>query len=700
MLAAIFAFTIQASARSTSSVSFSSGISSTTASAIKSNGISIQYKTPLPETCETAFDDQKQYTGYVSLPPSTLGSVQQNYSINTFFWFVESRVNPENAPLSVYLNGGPGSTSLVGLFQETGPCEAIEIAKDKLGTRAREWGWDKGSNMLYIDQPVQSGFSFDQLQEGSLNLLDSSYTFPPSDPPPGQSKSTWLKGVTSSNDVQFTTNTTSTAVMALWHALQAILAEFPQHPLQSQEAGNRSGSRSVPINLFAESYGGKYAPSFITHIEEQNRRRTEGEISTLETFEINVQSIGIMQGCIDDLVQNPYYPTFAYNNSYGICASSLKEKDAFLENFFEEGGCRDKIVDCRKEIQSSDPENTGGVGAVNGKCLVALSSCLAETPNLYTKIGRSGHDITQSNLDPFPPHTYLEYLNSEQVQKSIGVSMNITDYSSTIASAFLSTADYERGDYISDLARLLDRGIRVALIYGDRDYLCNWMGGQAASFSIAASTSSSSSYLSGFNAAGYAPLIINDTYIGGMVRQFGNLSFTRIYDAGHLIPAYQPETLFTLFSRVIQRSSDLSTGQQVDLSTFGTKGDANTTATNSAPPMAKPTCYLRKVKDTCTSGQIEKLTRGEGVIINGVWYESESDWKKPSTVTGKGGGQESSKTGRGGSVAHAYVATSTPSMVGQRSVNPPHDESSAARRSVSGWLLFAIFPGVIAVIMC
>ena len=149
-----------------------------------------------------------------------------------------------------------------------------------------------------------------------------------------------------------------------------------------------------------------------------------------------------------------------------------------------------------------------------------------------------------------------------------------------------------------------------------------------------------------------------------MTRQFGNLSFTRIYDAGHLISAYQPETLFTLFSRIVQGSVDLSTGQKVDISTFSTQGDANTTATNSSPPMAKPTCYLRRVKDTCSQEQTEKLARGDGVIVNGIWYESESDWKMPSPTSREGEGGAAWT----GSVVQAYVATSTPSMIGQRSV--------------------------------
>ena len=61
--------------------------------------ITISYKKPDAGTCTTTLDTQKQYTGYVNLPPFTLEPFQQNHSINTFFWFFEAHKNPETAPL-------------------------------------------------------------------------------------------------------------------------------------------------------------------------------------------------------------------------------------------------------------------------------------------------------------------------------------------------------------------------------------------------------------------------------------------------------------------------------------------------------------------------------------------------------------------------------------------------------------------------
>jgi len=104
--------------------------------------ISISYREPALGTCKTAFDSQKQYTGWVNIPG--------NYSTNTFFWFFGGR-DPTDK-LTIWLNGGPGSSSMLGLFTENGPCEVVELAQGKFGTIAREFGWDRGSNILYIDQ--------------------------------------------------------------------------------------------------------------------------------------------------------------------------------------------------------------------------------------------------------------------------------------------------------------------------------------------------------------------------------------------------------------------------------------------------------------------------------------------------------------------------------------------------------------------
>ena len=104
--------------------------------------ITISYKSPPLGTCRSAYDWQRQVTGWVNIPGE--------YPTNTFFWFVEAREPSDQ--LTIWLNGGPGSSSMIGMFQEVGPCEVIATAEGVFNTTYREWGWDRASHMLYIDQ--------------------------------------------------------------------------------------------------------------------------------------------------------------------------------------------------------------------------------------------------------------------------------------------------------------------------------------------------------------------------------------------------------------------------------------------------------------------------------------------------------------------------------------------------------------------
>lgn len=586
--------------------------------------ITIRFKSPPAGTCTTVFPTQKQYTGYVSLPPYTLAPIQQTYTINTFFWFIEARTDPSNAPLTIYINGGPGSSSMVGLFLENGPCEVVEIAQGKFGTKARDWGWDRSSNILYIDQPNEVGFSYDIRHNGSLNLINSTISFPPSAVPPGQPAYTFLNGTFSSNNSNRTTNTTETAAHAIWHMLQGFLGTFPQY--NPAVRLNSTLSSVVGVNLFTESYGGKFGPAFATHWEQQNQLRKGGSNSRNKSLEIRLTSLGIIQGCVDDLVQGRFYPMFANNNTYGIQALSLADQEAAANSFLSTDGCQQLIQSCRTAVASMDSKNEGDMASVNQKCQTAQVSCNNNLLGPYQKSGRNIYDITQKTPDPFPPSTYLEYLNLADVQAAIGAAVNYTETNSAVADVFQQTGDYERGDQISQMAHLLSTGVRVALIYGDRDFICNWVGGEAVSFSIAAQSPNYSHFYS----AGYADIVVNKTYVGGAVRQYGNLSFSRIYDAGHLVPAYQAETAFTVFTRIIV-GSDISLCGPVDLSSFSSNGTMNATATNKVPPTNKPTCYVRNIRNSCTDDQIDLIRKDEGNIIDGVLYSAPSDWKAPAS---------------------------------------------------------------------
>lgn len=62
--------------------------------------------------CETT-PGVNSYSGYVDVDEHT----------HVYWWFFEARnQNPTTAPLTVWLSGGPGASSMLGALLENGPC--------------------------------------------------------------------------------------------------------------------------------------------------------------------------------------------------------------------------------------------------------------------------------------------------------------------------------------------------------------------------------------------------------------------------------------------------------------------------------------------------------------------------------------------------------------------------------------------------
>lgn len=116
----------------------------------------------------------------------------------------------------------------------------------------------------------------------------------------------------------------------------------------------------------------------------------------------------------------------------------------------------------------------------------------------------------------------------------------------------------------------------------------------------------------------------------GYSRQSGGLSFTRVLDAGHLIPFYQPEVTHDIFMRASQRldvatGTTPNTGDGKNHVTFGPASvwDIKTPVRPQAPEWCNPN-YAR-LWYVCTGNQIRALEDGTAVVRNGVVIEPRAD---------------------------------------------------------------------------
>jgi carboxypeptidase D len=193
--------------------------------------IPIRYKQVPEGICELT-PGVKSYSGYAD--------IEEHQHI--FWWFFEARnQDPTTAPLTVWINGGPGSSSMIGLFQELGPCYVDENGKPY----DNPYAWNNVSNMLFIDQPAQTGFSYSIPIPGYIGISGGVVELPENKCPHyAHDCATY-----SYPSAAYTVNSTKAAAPGMWKTLQGFMGAFPQYSRES-------------FNFATESYGGHYGPVF------------------------------------------------------------------------------------------------------------------------------------------------------------------------------------------------------------------------------------------------------------------------------------------------------------------------------------------------------------------------------------------------------------------------------------------------------
>ncbi|KAH9886611.1 Alpha/Beta hydrolase protein [Xylariomycetidae sp. FL2044] len=485
---------------------------------VSPNNMTVRYKSPGEEgLCETT-PGVSSYSGFVDVDEHT----------HMFFWFLEARNDPDSKPITLWLNGGPGSDSLIGLFYELGPCSFIESSKT---TQLNNYSWTEESNMLFLSQPIGVGFSYEEEVVGIMGAGGPE----PSDHPDGR------YGWTNASHF----DTTELAAISAWEVVQAFIRDLPTMDETVQ---------SRTFNLFTESYGGHYGPAFFSYFDDQNKGIRNG---TLPGVELNMGSLGIINGLVSAQLQMGQYPEYAKHNTYGLSVSNKTYED--MKDAWEwEDGCKAGIAKC----QVADRSTKHG----QDLCAQASNYCRdwVESP-FYKYAGRDPYDIRLPSDASDDYSSLAEFLNSQPVQEALGVNLNYTGVTGDgVFNGFDMTGDWSFPEMLSELEGLLSEGMSVHLIYGDADYICNWFGGEAVSLNVNYTHSTQ------FRIAGYAPFLVGGVEYGS-TRQYGNFSFTRIYDSGHMVPSYQPAASLELFRRIIN-GLVVADGSETVLPDYDTEG--------------------------------------------------------------------------------------------------------------------------------
>jgi len=100
------------------------------------------------------------------------------------------------------------------------------------------------------------------------------------------------------------------------------------------------------------------------------------------------------------------------------------------------------------------------------------------------------------------------------------------------------------GDWLVNLSDkvsyLVGAGVKVLVYSGDKDFICNWRGGEAWTNEVNWAKQSE------FQKANYTVYNDTDGTALGEFKRVDNFVFLRIYDAGHMVPMNQPRRAQTM----------------------------------------------------------------------------------------------------------------------------------------------------------
>lgn len=99
---------------------------------------------------------EDDWAGVAKLTACRHIEVNPQHNGNLFFWHFQNRHIANRERTIIWLNGGPGCSSMDGALMEIGPYRL----KDDQHLIYNEGAWDEFANLLFVDNPVGTGFSY------------------------------------------------------------------------------------------------------------------------------------------------------------------------------------------------------------------------------------------------------------------------------------------------------------------------------------------------------------------------------------------------------------------------------------------------------------------------------------------------------------------------------------------------------------
>ncbi|KAH6884319.1 carboxypeptidase Y [Coprinopsis sp. MPI-PUGE-AT-0042] len=351
----------------------------------------------------TKFCDEtvQTYTGYIDVGARHL-----------FFYFFESRNDPSTDDVILWTNGGPGSSSAIGLFMELGPCRI----HGPNGTTYHEQSWNTRANVFFIDQPVGVGFSYADYGE--------------------------------------IVTTTEEAAQDVANFVHVFFEHFTQF----------KGSK---LHLSGESYAGRYLPIFAGYIYDQNEIMKERGVTPINLASIMIgdgwtHPLSIIETWYDMACTPATVPPILgvracvrMKQAQGRCVEWLKRS---CMDVFDDLACTAAMAFCEEELLVPTFNSGWNPYDISKKCdgNIDETLCYRDTAHIEAYLNRP--DVRKligvdSSLDSY----------------------NFTLSSDRMVRDFVKAMDRSRSTH-HYVEALLEHGVKVLIYAGKNDLMGSWLG--------------------------------------------------------------------------------------------------------------------------------------------------------------------------------------------------------------------------------
>ncbi|KDP37687.1 hypothetical protein JCGZ_06344 [Jatropha curcas] len=428
----------------------------------------------------------QQYAGYIT--------VDEKQQRALFYYFVEAETNPASKPLVLWLNGGPGCSSVgAGAFSEHGPFRPA----GGVNLTRNEYSWNKEANILYLESPAGVGFSY----SANTSFYDS-------------------------------VNDTITAQDNLVF-LQQWFEKFPDY-------------KNRDFFITGESYAGHYVPQLANLIVQSGLKFNLKGIALgnpLLEFSTDMNSEGYYywsHGLISDSTYQLLTSTCNMSQLWreGIRGSLSPDCEAVNDRISAEIPYEIDEYDVTSDVCVSYGQAQLKVNDHPLRARFRFSKSLQE--NSSKPVSSPYTQKASENIDLCVQEKTYEYLNFKNVQEALHAQLvGIAKWSSCS-----QVVNYDRENLeiptIGVVGSLVSSGIRVLIYSGDQDSVIPFIGSRTLVNNLAKQL--------GLNATVAYRGWIEDKQVGGWTEVYGDiLSFTTIRGGSHLAPFSSPKRSLALF---------------------------------------------------------------------------------------------------------------------------------------------------------